>query len=748
MSGEAFRSRIGSALSNRDFGEVEAAWREYVSVQPEDYAYLIGVSAQLSKYDKGGLAGELCVTLSTALLEKDNVEAAIEVTHAALKASQRTEGLREMVRAVYQKAHGSNSNLDTFMEKSGLASDTGGLRHQVDALERYLSFSEGSYVFHPGGWGYGEVVDFDPDDEIMTVDFQRKKGHNIKLLNAPKILRRLQPNHIGVYKHYRRDELLEIIKENPAQVFHLYLNSYGGSSKLKNVREELVSDNPADAVMSKTDWSKWWTKAKKALLTDPQIKIGKGSTPLIELREEALTIEQEVAEKMLEEVNGIRQVAVGREYLRTLGVSDTLVATIRPVAQETLLRYEEAHPERVALLYFIADLKGEEGARALAEATELIDTTEDLAELIGDLDAADRKRAVSHVAKVKNDGWQEDLVSLLQTGDSDVADAVQESLVQSRPDLLIKFFADLSSNPGSNPNLFLWYTKGIMTGSIPEQLVPGEKKSAVLEKLLTLTNTIGLQQKRVPDPDLKEWLRLLRAFFTSRRLKTFRGFVEGTDRSYGKYLFAKIQRNHGFTEQTKSALLDVIEAEHSDLHTSQRKGPVTAVPAGDVIYTTLRGYHTKELELKNLVEVEVPANAEDLGRAASFGDISENAEYSAALEKQERIMTRVRELRESLDKARILDAGEVTTERVVVGTRVKLRNLTKKTEESYSLLGPWDADVENGIISYLSPVGLGLLGKEAGANAEIDLPEGRVEYQVLTIDLADPALLQPEVDES
>ncbi|MDH3593203.1 MAG: hypothetical protein OER88_15055, partial [Planctomycetota bacterium] len=212
MSGEAFRSRIGSALSNRDFGEVEAAWREYASLHPEDYKYLLGVAGQLARYDKGALASELCMTLATALLEKDEVDAATEVGKAALKSSQRTEGLRALLQQVYEAAHGGNSNLATFLEKSGLDGETGSLRAQVDALERYLAFSEGSYVFHPGGWGYGEVVDFDPDDEIMTVDFQRKRGHQIKLLNAPKILRRLDPEHIGVYKWYRRAELDQLMK--------------------------------------------------------------------------------------------------------------------------------------------------------------------------------------------------------------------------------------------------------------------------------------------------------------------------------------------------------------------------------------------------------------------------------------------------------------------------------------------------------------------------------------------------------
>jgi len=230
----------------------------------------------------------------------------------------------------------------------------------------------------------------------------------------------------------------------------------------------------------------------------------------------------------------------------------------------------------------------------------------------------------------------------------------------------------------------------------------------------------------------------------------FRAFVEQSSLTYARYLFHKIARNRGFTDQTKQALLDVIESEHSDIHTAPEDEKAVAVTpaASDVIYTTLRGYHTKESELKHVLEIEVPQNAEDLGRAASFGDISENAEYTAALEKQDHLMRRVRELREALDKARILDPGEVTTERVVVGTRVRLRNVKKGSEETYALLGPWDANIERGVISYMSPVGLGLLGKQKGAHAEIQLPDGTVSYEILDIDPVPGELLEPEEAEA
>ena len=740
MAVEAFRSRIGSALSNRDFAEVEAAWREYATLHPEDHEYLLNVAGQLSRYEKGPLAGELCLSLAKALLEKGEADAAFSAARGSLKASQKTEGLRDFLVKAYETRYASNEHLATFLEKSGLAEEGGGMRQQVDAMDRYLAFEEGAYVFHPGGWGYGVVADFDPAEEQMVVDFQKKPGHRIGILSATKILQRLADDHIGVYKHYRRTELDELIQTDPAKVFHLFLKSSGGKATLKQVREELVPD-----VLDKNAWSRWWSKAKKALLVDPLVRIGRGSSPELELRAKAKTIEEEVAEKMRARATGREKVAIAREYLRSLDLTPELAASVAGEI-DAALGSEPKPPSRLALLYLKADLKVEGSAQAAEDGKEIAAGTEDLLGLLKSLEPSDRKRAVHDLITSGSEGWADRVGTLLHAGDNEIADVALEDLNKHRPDLLISLFNDLSANPRGNPSMFLWYAKGMLHGTIPEELAAGEKASTVMEKLLTLADQIGLEQKRTSDAELKEWLRHVRSFFTARRFKMFKAFTEEATLSYARYLYAKIQRNRGFTDQTKQALLDVVEGMHPEIHTAPEEDREVEVvgPSEDVIYTTLKGYHKKEAELRFILETEIPQNAEDLGRAAAHGDISENAEYSAALEKQEQLMRRVKELRDDLDKARILDPELVTTERVVVGTKVRVRNVGEGKVEIYSLLGPWDSDVARGIISYLSPVGMSLLGKKKGAEVEVQLPQGTAKYEVLDIEAAPSELLVAE----
>jgi transcription elongation factor GreA len=743
MAAEAFRSRIGSALANRDFAEVEAAWREYASLHPEDHEYLVGAAGQLLRFDKGALAGEMLLSLAQTLLERGDAGAAFEAARASLRASQRTAGLRELLIAAYKAKHAKNPHLKTFLEKTGIATEGGSLRAQIEALDRYLTFAEGAYVFHRGGWGYGVVAEFDPGEESMVVDFQRKPGHQIGIQNATKILERLPDEHIGVYKHYRRDELTRMMETEPAKVFRIFLASHGGKTTLKQVREEFVPD-----LLQKNDWSKWWTRAKKALLADPEIRVGKGSTPPLELRDRARTVEQEVVERMQARADVKEKISAAREYLRSLDLTPAMAAAIGGET-DAALRTAEAPADRLALLYLKADLKGEGGAAAAEEAKRLLLELPDLVPLFRALEPGDRKRAAQDLIGSGAPDATERVAKVLRAGDAEAADSILEHLKAHRPDILIDFFAQLSTNPRENPELFLTYTRGILNGTIPGELISGEKESAAVEKLLTLADQIGLEVKRTGDARLKEFLRHVRSFFTSRRLKMFQDFVTKSSPDYARYLFAKIQRNRGFTDQTRQALQEVIEAHLPDIRTGPAEAAEAAAAAeigheSDVIYTTLHGYRRRERELKHILDVEVPRNAEDLGRAASFGDISENAEYSAALEKQEHLMRRIKELRDDLDKARILDPDKVTAERVVVGTRVRLSNLTKGGEETYALLGPWDTDLERGVISYLSPVGRGLLGKGRGAKADIVLPEGAVSYEIMDIEAAPPELLEAE----
>jgi len=148
---------------------------------------------------------------------------------------------------------------------------------------------------------------------------------------------------------------------------------------------------------------------------------------------------------------------------------------------------------------------------------------------------------------------------------------------------------------------------------------------------------------------------------------------------------------------------------------------------------TKEGYEKLKEELEYLLKVERPKNIKDIEEARAHGDLSENAEYHAAKEKQSFIEGRIRELQAKIAQAEIIDPSKMSHNRVVFGARVKVYDTEADEERVFFLVGPDEADASNGKISVTSPVGKGLIGKEVGDTVTIKAPGRTFEYEIVEI---------------
>ena len=138
-------------------------------------------------------------------------------------------------------------------------------------------------------------------------------------------------------------------------------------------------------------------------------------------------------------------------------------------------------------------------------------------------------------------------------------------------------------------------------------------------------------------------------------------------------------------------------------------------------------------ELNHLERVERGKVVKAIKTAREHGDLKENAEYHAAKDRQGHIEGRILELKDKLARAEIIDCSEVSTDRVFFGTIVKLLDMDTDEEITYQLLGPEEADVKNGSISVLSPLGKSMIGKEIGEEVVAKTPGGTREFEVIDI---------------
>jgi len=156
----------------------------------------------------------------------------------------------------------------------------------------------------------------------------------------------------------------------------------------------------------------------------------------------------------------------------------------------------------------------------------------------------------------------------------------------------------------------------------------------------------------------------------------------------------------------------------------------------NVSYYTAEGLKKLRDELRQLKDIERPKASQAIADARDKGDLSENAEYDAAKEAQGMLEMKIAKLEEVLAGARLIDESQLDTSKVLVLSKVKIKNQTNGMEMIYTLVADGEADLASGKISVNSPIGKGLLGKSVGEVAEIQVPNGVMKFDILEISRA------------
>jgi transcription elongation factor GreA len=153
----------------------------------------------------------------------------------------------------------------------------------------------------------------------------------------------------------------------------------------------------------------------------------------------------------------------------------------------------------------------------------------------------------------------------------------------------------------------------------------------------------------------------------------------------------------------------------------------------DTLPLTVRGKELLDQELKRLIHTERPEVIKQIEEARSHGDLSENAEYDAAKEKQALVEGRIQDIQSKLAGAEIVDPSKIQSDKVVFGAKVRMLDCETDKEVTYQIVGVDEADVKQGYISILSPIARSLIGKRVGEVAIVASPKGEKEYEVLQL---------------
>jgi transcription elongation factor GreA len=154
---------------------------------------------------------------------------------------------------------------------------------------------------------------------------------------------------------------------------------------------------------------------------------------------------------------------------------------------------------------------------------------------------------------------------------------------------------------------------------------------------------------------------------------------------------------------------------------------------GKVTYITEEGLRKMKEDYDRMTKIERPSISKMIGEAIEKGDISENAEYDAAKDAQGMLEAKIAQLGEKIASARIIDESKIDTSSVQILNKVTIRNKTNNSTMQYTIVSEHEADLKLGKISIQTPIAKGLLGKKLGDVVEIQVPSGKIQFEIIDI---------------
>ena len=627
------------------------------------------------------------------------------------------------------KAWGSAPHWPRYCEMCGFAPGVPDPRRAWKSLREMMAYSQGAVVFHAAGWGVGEVVEVDPDAVEVTIQFQGGKRDRFPLKTAVEIFDLLANDDLRVQGLRDRDALKARLKSEPLEILRAVLHRYNGKAATTVIKNTL-----AQVGVTGSAWTNWWKQARLLAENDPWFRLsGRGPKITISLLEQATDPAQGIRRELLHAQTLGQALARVRELISggaDPAIASAAVALLRELASQD----GQPLPQRVATWIFLREHTGQSPEEltallsqlALASPSRSTDSPP-LWDLFAQLGTVrEQERCVELLAEVFGETWLEEAGRHLPHAAPGMVKPIIDALLASgQAELLGDHYRMLLARPTRAPFALMALTRlgesGALPGSFP---TPPQRAQALVELAVHLNelkkgNTVLTRaHQKLIDLLVKGNPPLLETLLADARPATMRVLANMLHRGVDDVLDAAL------TDRILEVAPEVI------------RGGERAFWDEDRIWTTAAGLRKRESELRELHTVRIPANREAIARAASYGDLSENAEWEQAIEEQRQLTEAAATIERELRLAGLLEQVSIPEDTVAPGTAVIYRELEAGVERRIVLLGPWDGDVPDAV-SYRAPLAQGMLGLHTGGETEIQLPQGTIHVRVLDIQLAE-----------
>jgi len=707
---EYYKKAMHRYINKKMFANVKGIWEKLIEYYPEDIEFFFHIERKIVKVLSGERAAGLLYSLYPYYNKIGNWNTAIEILKRVLAYESKNPKPRKDIVECYKNKYEGHSHLEEYIKLSNLTQSWRNVHDAISDFEKHISFDTGNYVYHRS-WGIGKV-----------------KNHQMSLKMAVKALSILIEDHIWVLKNsLPASTLKKKIKEEPSWALKILIRSFNNMANMKKIKSELVP-----SILTAGEWSKWNTEAQKILKTDPIFGNHPDKLDMFMVRETPISFEEKTFNKFKAEKNFYGRVESIQDFMKHGELDSEYFGEMFSYFTAFLKSFSVVN-ELVISSYLLV-------TRIVAahpylnpgfnyNFIELFEQTDNLDEAFSNITESDFKKDFLVNVKKNIENWPEIFARLFNIYPSkyiidELVNSGEMEVLKTISDQLLMHYRELREP-------FIWMARNLTVESWFASLnIPFEKILIAMIHLLDITYR-EISNKREVSLNRKLNKQIQDFLFKEENLIDY--ILKSGEESITR-LYTLIDDVKELDPSLKMNLKHTI----SDKYPNYKfLGEPEKEKVSWGLIVTKTGYENKQKVLRHLIEVEIPVNSKEIGEAMEKGDLRENAEYKAALEKQEQLKGATLKIQEELQNARIFDQSQVDTHSVSFGTRVKLKNKTSKRIEEYIILGPWESEPSKQIISYLSPLGVELCNHKAGENLQFTINERKYNYLVESIDKVD-----------
>jgi transcription elongation GreA/GreB family factor len=590
----------------------------------------------------------------------------------------------------------------------------------------------GTYCIHRS-WGFGLITGFDEGRGMILIDFEddERTSHAMDPIFCIDKLELLAEDHILSQHRKNTEEIEKLAKKEPADLIIKILEQ--GNDGCVSTRDiERILGYMFGASKAK----RWWAATKKILIKDPRIAVpNKKNEPYV-LRDEPVKPEQEILQDFFEEKRSYEKIVLAEKLFDLAAQKEDLQADLPQVlADLTIAILEAKNLSQADRLYGIwvrnnlaRDVEEDVEKLEPTSASILQECEDDLPALADLMPAKFHSRFLDLVARTYPDNWKKIVLNLLQnTAVKFSGECAHFLIAREESKLLVSSLNSWLDEQNLRAPVLLWMLKfrnlskfqELLSGMINPRLLTAVFSAIDYESLRNATS------RRIPLAEILSDDRQLLSDILDK----------GTEEN-AKDLAQALMLNPGFEDLTKRSLLARFIKKfpkiQSILDGDSASGPTSSgsAPMEDSLIVSKQSFDKKLADLDIITKEKIPENSLAIEKARELGDLKENAEYHMAKDDQKVLLARQAELQGDLMRAKPTDFTEAPIDSIGIGSVVELNDLGSGEKVKYTILGAWDSDPENNILSYLTPLGQSILGKKVGDEVQIDV-EGNDQVLVV-----------------